>query len=121
VNRTLRMTLDPDLFVDALGNLVQNAVKYTSQGFVRVEVQEFPTEVRFRVSDSGPGISEDRMRDLFTPVLPAQGGGAGIGLAVAQRAVQALGGVIEVESKEGQGSDFWFRLPRSVAAKNVAA
>ena len=119
VNRTLEMELDQELFLDALGNLVENAVKYTSSGFVRLEVEEHPDDVVFKVSDSGPGIAPERQRELFRPVQPGKPGGVGIGLAIAHRSVTAQGGQIGLESEPGKGSLFWFRLPRVVQAREA--
>lgn len=119
VNRTLRATMDPELFRDALGNLLDNAIKYTPSGFIRVEVGEEPETVLFTVTDSGPGISPERQRALFAPVRPDAGGGVGIGLTVAHRAVAAQGGVVGVESELGEGSAFWFRLPRHVKKNDL--
>lgn len=116
-NRTLRISADPDLLMDALGNLVQNAVKYTSSGFIRVEVEEEEGSILVRVKDSGPGISVERQKELFKPILPGKAGGVGIGLSIVQRAVTALGGTLGMTSELGKGSDFWFRLPRGADPK----
>lgn len=116
VSRSLEMDLDEHLFLDVLGNLLDNAIKYTPSGFVRVEVREEAECVRFNVRDSGPGIPEARRAELFKPVKSAREGGLGIGLHIACRAVQAQQGEIGVESEPGKGALFWFRLPRSVPA-----
>ena len=112
VNRTLEMQIDPDLFIDVMGNLVDNAVKYTPSGFVRVEAKEEPDAVLFKVLDSGPGIAPERQAGLFGAVQPGEQSGAGIGLHVAYRAVTAMGGSIGIESELGHGAMVWFRLPR---------
>jgi two-component system, OmpR family, sensor histidine kinase SenX3 len=119
VNRSLRMTLDPDLFLDALSNLVGNAVKYTTEGFVIVEAQEEAESVVFHVRDSGPGIAAEKQTELFKQAQPGSLGGAGIGLQIAQHAAQAQGGLIEVHSEVGKGSVFSLRLPRVVAARTA--
>lgn len=117
VNRSLRMTLDPGLFLDALGNLVGNAVKFTRQGFVIVDTAEHPDDVVFCVRDSGPGIPPERREKLFTQTLSGQAGGAGIGLQIAQHAAQAMGGEIKVEDGDENGSVFSLRIPRTVPAR----
>ncbi|MFE8600207.1 sensor histidine kinase [Archangium violaceum] len=117
VNRSARMQVDRDLLVDALGNLIQNAVKYTEKGFVRVTLEEQENEMVFKVEDSGPGISPERQRELFRPVRPGQPGGVGLGLSIAFRAAAAQGGTLELESAPGQGSTFRLRLPRAVRAR----
>src|SRR5690606_10002851 len=119
-NRTLSMTSDPDLFTDALGNFLHNAVKYTDQGFVRVEVEEFDNDVKFKIIDSGPGISPSRQKELFQITRPSAHGGGGIGLAIAKRAVIAQGGKVNVESQIGKGSVFCITLPRVVKEQNLA-
>ena len=121
VNRVLRMQVDPTLFVDALGNLLQNAIKYTEAGHVLIEVDEKATEVVFKVRDTGPGISREKQPALFKTVEPDTVGGAGIGLTIVQRAVTAQGGTAGVESEPGQGSLFWFTLPRTVKPRNVTS
>ncbi len=114
VDRTLDMRIDPDLFLDVMGNLIDNAVKYTSSGFVRVEVEDLADSdlVLFKVLDSGPGIAPDRQAGLLGPVKPVELSGAGIGMHVAQRAVTAMGGTIGIDSEVGQGTAVWFKLPR---------
>lgn len=112
VNRALEMEIDPNLFVDVMGNLVENAVKYTSSGFVRVEAEEEHESVIFKVKDSGPGIAPDRQAGLLGTVQPGPQSGAGIGLHVAYRAVTAMGGRIGIDSTPGHGTTVWFRLPR---------
>lgn len=117
VNRSVRMRADRDLLVDALGNLIQNAIKYTAKGFVRVTLEETEDAVVFQVEDSGPGISSERQRELFRPVLPGQPGGVGLGLSIAFRAAVAQGGALELESEPGRGSTFLLRLPWAVRAR----
>jgi two-component system, OmpR family, sensor histidine kinase SenX3 len=116
-NRSARMQVDRDLLVDALGNLIQNAIKYTQKGFVRVTLEEQEEEVMFKVEDSGPGISPERQRELFRPVRPGQPGGVGLGLSIAFRAAVAQGGTLELESEPGRGSTFRLRLPRTVRSR----
>lgn len=119
VNRSLRMDLDPDLFLDALGNLVQNAIKYTARGFVIIDATERNENVLFCVRDSGPGIPPEKQRHLFKHALPGSVGGAGIGLQIAQHAARAQGGEIEVASEVGRGTVFSLRLPRTLRASDA--
>jgi two-component system, OmpR family, sensor histidine kinase SenX3 len=118
-NRSARMRVDRDLLVDALGNLIQNAIKYTEKGFVRVTLEEREDEVVFKVEDSGPGISLERQRKLFRPVRPGLPGGVGLGLSIAFRAAVAQGGTLDVESEPGRGSTFRLCLPRVVHAREA--
>ncbi|MDB4996103.1 MAG: histidine kinase [Myxococcaceae bacterium] len=116
-NRRAQIEADPQLLVDALDNLIGNAVRYTDTGSIRIEMEESDEAIEFRVTDTGPGIDRERKAELFKPVHSARRGGLGLGLAVACRSVKAQGGAIGVESTPGKGSTFWFRLPRSVHAR----
>jgi PAS domain S-box-containing protein len=102
-----------------LGNLLSNAVKYTQEGGVTitVDVRERAGGERFvaiAVTDTGPGIPRSEQHLLFREFSRIQGAGedgAGLGLAISQRIAAALGGNIEIESDEGQGSTFTLLLP----------
>jgi PAS domain S-box-containing protein len=111
-----------------LVNLIGNAVKFTDEGCVvfSVEVLEplptappDPVKVRFLVSDSGPGIPEDRQKAIFEVFEQSRKdkGGTGLGLSISLQLVQMMGGVIEVESKPGQGSCFYFTLTLPTAER----
>jgi signal transduction histidine kinase len=107
-------------------NLVHNAVKFTEQGVVKIDVavKEERAEylvVRASVSDTGIGIGEaDKLR-LFQPFVQADGsntrryGGTGLGLSICHGYVGLMGGTIGVDSTKDKGSDFWFQLPFRVA------
>ena len=98
-------------------NLLSNALKYNSkEGTVEVTCTEFtPGRVRVSIGDSGPGLSAEQLPQLFQPFhrLGQEAGpeeGTGIGLVVAKRLVELMGGVIGVGSTVGVGSVFWFEL-----------
>jgi two-component system, OmpR family, sensor histidine kinase SenX3 len=116
VDRSLHMTVDPNLLMDSLGNLVHNAVRYTRHGYVIIDAEEHRNHVVFCVRDSGPGMSPQKLRSLFRDTQPGSAGGAGIGLRVAQHAAHAQGGTIDVRSETGRGSVFTLRLPRVAAS-----
>lgn len=118
VDRALDMHIDPDLFQDVLGSLIDNAIKYTSEGFVRVEMRLIneTNEVLFTILDSGPGILADRQAELFGPAKSGTLSSAGMGLNIAQRAVTVMGGSIGINDTHGQGAEIWFRLPRDQPA-----
>jgi CheY-like chemotaxis protein len=115
-------------------NLVGNAVKFTVRGAVTLAVSvedesERALRLAFRVTDTGIGIPEGRRADLFDAFTQLDAsstrshGGSGLGLAISARLVALMGGRLEVESIEGEGSCFWFSLafPRALeAAEEVA-
>ncbi|MFO1216804.1 MAG: ATP-binding protein [Burkholderiaceae bacterium] len=100
-----------------LGNLLSNAVKFTEQGSVIVRVTPSAGYVRFSVSDTGVGVSPDFMPHLYEAFRQADSaptrrfGGLGLGLAIARRLCEAMGGRIDASSRPGKGSTFWFELP----------
>jgi len=117
-----RFRTDPGLLRQILLNLVGNALKFTETGGVRVRfvLEEETTGgawVRFDVIDTGIGVSEEMQSDLFTEFTQVDGshtrrfGGTGLGLAISRTLARILGGDVGCESKPGQGSRFWLRLP----------
>ena len=100
-----------------LNNLVNNSIKFTDLGQVRVKVSVVSGRLRFEVTDTGIGITPDVLARLFRPFEQADGsstrrhGGTGLGLAISGQLVGLMGGRIEVQSKPGQGSSFWFSIP----------
>ena len=100
-----------------LTNLLTNAIKATSEGWVTVTVEARGTFVSVRVEDTGKGISADEQAAIFEAYRQAgdvrsRRGGTGLGLSIAQRLVGMHGGAIEVASEVGKGSRFTVSLPR---------
>lgn len=119
-----------------LANLVNNAIKFTPQGFVHIEAREIrsvPAEtiLEFTVTDSGIGIPADKHDRLFKPFSQVdasttrQYGGTGLGLSIVHNLARLLGGCVGFESQEGKGTRIWFQIrvnPASVGdAGNLAA
>jgi signal transduction histidine kinase len=108
---------DPIRLRQVLGNLVANAVKFTRDGSVRIQVTTSETGLRFEVRDTGVGIApEDRPRlfKIFSQVdgsLTRAHEGSGLGLAISRDVVTLMGGVIGVDSAPGAGSTFYFDVP----------
>ncbi|MEP5508004.1 MAG: ATP-binding protein [Erythrobacter sp.] len=98
-------------------NLIGNAVKFTEAGHVHVYCDASPHECSVRVSDTGIGISSQRLDKIFWPFTQGESdtlrrfGGTGLGLTISRRLAELLGGSITVESEEGVGSCFVLKLP----------
>jgi signal transduction histidine kinase len=124
---SLQMEIGPDLpdvWVDktrighVFGNLLSNAFKYTPPGGrIALTAQAGETWVRFNISDTGAGIPDPLLPRVFEPFfrVPGRGNeaGAGLGLAIVKEIVEAHGGTVSVESREGKGSTFSFILRRA--------
>jgi signal transduction histidine kinase/CheY-like chemotaxis protein len=113
---------DPIRLRQILINLVSNAIKFTEQGGIRIEVSRGETsakevELLFAVADTGVGMSQDTAERLFQSFTQADAsttrkhGGTGLGLVICKRLVELMGGKIGVRSTLGQGSTFWFLVP----------
>ena len=103
-------------------NLVSNAIKFTDSGGVRVEVtavSQSPSKVRLKITveDTGIGIAEENQAGLFHEFSQVDAsstrrfGGSGLGLAISRRLCDLMGGTIDVDSREGEGSRFTVELP----------
>jgi PAS domain S-box-containing protein len=110
---------DPGKVRQILLNLLGNAIRYTRQGEVTVEVDRSAAEwLSVHVRDTGPGIAledQERIFESFTQVdssLTRAAGGTGLGLAISRRLAQLLGGDIALQSTPGEGSTFTLSLPR---------
>jgi two-component system sensor histidine kinase/response regulator len=110
---------DPHRLRQVLTNLCANAIKFTERGAITMDAAlagegNGTATVRFRVTDTGIGIRRDQAPTLFAPFTQAdvsttrRYGGSGLGLAISKQLAEMMGGAIGVDSREGQGSTFWF-------------
>jgi signal transduction histidine kinase len=102
-----------------LGILVDNAAKYTDDGgIVSVTTVRRKGDVLVRVSDTGHGIAPEDLPNIFDRFYRSDSsrsdrpGGFGLGLAIAKRIIESVGGLIDVESELGKGTTFTIRVPR---------
>jgi signal transduction histidine kinase/DNA-binding response OmpR family regulator len=113
---------DPNRLKQVLNNLVNNAIKFTYEGQVSItlktqKVQDNTIEIIFSVVDTGIGISHLNKNKLFKSFSQIDGSftkkysGTGLGLVISKQLVEMMGGAIELESKEGEGSRFYFSIP----------
>ncbi len=116
-----------------LMNFATNAVKFTGEG--RVVLRAFPdgraaggrTQIRFEVTDTGPGIAREVAEKLFQPFAQADAsttrryGGTGLGLAICRQLATAMGGEVGLTSQPGEGSTFWLRLSLPAATGSVSS
>jgi PAS domain S-box-containing protein len=115
---------DPLRLGQILLNLINNAIKFTENGWVALRIKHTTASkdsqvcsLKFAVSDTGIGMTEDQVKKLFKSFSQADStttrkyGGTGLGLAISQQLVQIMGGEIVVESNHGHGSTFSFAIP----------
>jgi signal transduction histidine kinase len=119
------IAFDPGRILQVLTNLVGNALKFTPKGGrVSVRVESTGDEVWFSVSDTGEGIPEDRLTQIFDRFFQTRTNdrrGLGLGLFIVKSIVKAHGGRVWAESTPGKGSTFVFTLPRRHSASALPA
>jgi signal transduction histidine kinase/CheY-like chemotaxis protein len=110
---------DPARIDQVLTNLLTNAVRHTDTGQVKLKLDPYDATIaslRFEISDSGPGIQEDRIPTLFDPYtrfgeLTTKGDGAGLGLAIVRSVLRFLDGKVTVDTQAGRGTTFTVTIP----------
>lgn len=107
---------DENRLQQILHNLIGNAVKFTTQGTIAVQVGQSGAQVEVRVSDTGPGLSPERLESLFSEPDRTAQAGSGLGLPITRRLVELHGGALRAESLPGQGSTFIITLAAASAA-----
>lgn len=112
-----KLWADPNRLSQVFSNLLGNAVKFTHPGGkISVEVKVFEKDVRFSITDSGPGIAPEDQKHLFEKfwqAKAAKGFGTGLGLSICKEIVKAHGGEIWFETEVGVGTTFYFSIPSS--------
>lgn len=115
--KNLFVNIDSEKIRNALLNLLDNAIKYTKKGYVKVEVKKQKGEALVTISDTGVGIPKEYQDRIFQPffrgknILELDKKGTGLGLHIAKSFIEKHGGKIWAESREGKGSTFSFSLP----------
>jgi len=108
---------DKTKLLQVLKNLLSNALKFTKEGEVSLEIKQQNNKLILEVKDSGIGIPKEKLKTIFEAFKQVDGsisrefGGTGLGLSISKTIVELMDGELEVESKEGQGSTFRVVLP----------
>lgn len=124
--------VDETRLLQILSNLTSNALKFTENGSVKISVKPISvssdeTELEVRVRDTGIGISPTNLEKLFNAFQQVDNstsknyGGTGLGLAISREFCKMMDGDIGVESEEGKGSTFWFRIKLAIGDSALAA
>lgn len=123
---------DPLRLSQVLLNILGNALKFTSKGGITLSVSEEDcgnrsVSMRFSVKDTGIGISKENQGKIFKSFEQADNatarkyGGTGLGLSISDSFVKMMGGMLEVKSEPGEGSEFFFTLPMKISEKTIPA
>jgi PAS domain S-box-containing protein len=125
------LTGDPHRLIQILNNLISNAIKFTSEGEINVEIKSLnqhdnEVELSFSVSDTGIGISTEKQQSIFESFAQAETGtsrkfgGSGLGLSITKKLIELQDGAIDVSSIPGKGTTFIFSLKYPIATHTVS-
>lgn len=120
-----RLELDPVRYRQIVNNLVSNAIKFTRAGLIRVVVEKQDGDLVLSVCDTGCGLSEKQILNLFDPFSQAditttrKYGGTGLGLSICKGLAERMSGQISVSSEIGKGSTFYVRTPYKSASQKL--
>ena len=113
-NTDIVVSVDPDLVLQVLMNLLKNSVHATSTGGeVSISTSEDEHHVRIAVSDNGKGMTEQEREKMFDPFFTTRKTGTGLGLAVSHQIIEQHGGTLEVKTAEGEGTTVTIILPKT--------
>lgn len=123
-DRSVAVRVDPHRIGQVFSNLIGNAVKFTPEGGrITLTSTRMAGKIRLSVADTGPGIPPEQLPEIFGRMWQARKDdtrGIGLGLTIAQAIVQAHGERIGVESRPGEGTEFWFTVPIADASDSAA-
>jgi PAS domain S-box-containing protein len=116
-----RAMVDAELFGQVLTNLFINAIQAMSaQGTLTVTTSAAPDGMRVAVLDTGPGMSESQLAQIFEPFYTTKTRGTGLGLPICRRVVEAHNGTLSVESEPGKGAEFTITIPYRKRTRSVS-
>lgn len=120
IGRSLNVTADREQIREVLYNIIENGLKFTSEGGISVSIAYDNDYATVEIADTGVGISADGQKHLFEKFYRVDStatrevGGTGLGLFITRSIVELFGGSIWVESQVGKGTKFYFTIPRSL-------
>jgi signal transduction histidine kinase len=126
-DESIMVLADAQRLGQVVRNLLANAIKFTDTGHVAVHAGVAGDMARIEIEDTGVGIAPDRHAELFIPFQRIEESGVdlrpgtGLGLAISRRLIEAMGGMIGLESERGMGSRFWFAVPLAGTSALTAA
>ena len=106
-----------------LFNMLSNAAKFTKEGTVTLSINTFEKNIKFAVIDTGIGMNEEQLGKVFDEFTQAEAstakdyGGTGLGLPISKKMTEMMGGKMEVESREGEGTTFSITIPIEIGGE----